>query len=67
MNKVEQFKLYQRRAFEPSSKEDLKIARKFFHDNKWEYGCPFFLEWPYLDIPSMLKDKITQYTLKGLS
>jgi hypothetical protein len=58
--------VYQRRVFEPSSKEDLKIARKFFHNNKWETGCPFFLEWPYLDIPSMLKDKITSYTLKGL-
>jgi hypothetical protein len=66
VNKVEQFKLYQRRSFEPSSKDDMKIVRKFFHNNKWENGCPFFLEWPYLDIPSMIKDKITSYTLKGL-
>jgi hypothetical protein len=66
MNKVEQFKLYQRRHFEPSNNDDMKVVRKFFHSNKWDDGCPFFLEWPYLDIPSMIKDRITQYTLKGL-
>ena len=52
--------------FEPGSKDDMQVAGKFFHSNKWEDGCPFFLEWPYLDIPSMLKDRITKYTLKGL-
>jgi hypothetical protein len=66
MNKIENFKIYQRRMFEPSSKDDMKIARQFFHDSKWKDGCPFFLEWPYLDIPSMLKDRITNYALKGL-
>ena len=66
MNRIEQFNMYQRHQFDPSSKEDLKIVRKFLHDNKWESNCPFYLEWPYLDIPSMIKDKIVKYTLKGL-
>jgi hypothetical protein len=66
MNKLQQFNMYQRHQFDPSSKDDLEIVRKYLHHNKWENGCPFFLEWPYLDIPSMLKDKITSYTLKGL-
>jgi hypothetical protein len=66
MNKIEQFNMYQRHQFDPSSKDDLKIVRKFLHDSKWENNCPFYLEWPYLDIPSMIKDKITEYTLKGL-
>jgi hypothetical protein len=25
------------------------------------------LEWPYLDIPSMIKDKITEHTLNSLN
>jgi len=66
MNKIKQFNMYQRHQFDPSSKDDLKIVRKFLHDNKWENNCPFHLEWPYLDIPSMIKDKIVKYTLKGL-
>lgn len=66
MNKIQNWNIYQRRLFEPSSNEDMKVVRRFLHDNKWENGCPFYLEWPYMDIPSMLKDKITTYTLKRL-
>jgi hypothetical protein len=65
-NRIEMMNLYQRRQFDPSSKEDLKAAKKFLHNNKWENGCPFHLEWPYADIPYMLKTKITEYALKGL-
>jgi len=67
VNKIQQMNLYQRHQFDPSSKDDMSVARKFFHGNKWKDGCPFYLEWPYLDIPTMIKDKITTYTLKGLS
>ena len=66
MNKIEQMNMYQRHQFNPGSKGDMIEARKFFHSGKWEHNCPFYLEWPYLDIPSMIKDKITQYTLKGI-
>ena len=31
---------------------------------RWpNYVCPFFLEWPYLTIPDMVKDKFARYTL----
>jgi len=67
MNRLETWNLNQRRYFEPSSKDDLKIVRKYLHSLSWgDGGCPFYLEWPYLDIPSMVKDKITNYTLKGV-
>ena len=66
MNRIETWNINQRRLFEPGSKDDMKVVRKFLQQNKWENNCPFYLEWPYLDIPSMLKDKITEYTLKGL-
>lgn len=67
MNRIETWNINQRRLFEPGSKDDMKIVRKYLNSLSWgEYGCPFYLEWPYLDIPSMVKDKITQYTLKGL-
>ena len=67
MNKIEQFKMYGRRTFNPSNKSDLKLVKKYLHNHSWgNDGCPFFLEWPYLDVPSMVKDKITEYTLKGL-
>ena len=43
------------------------MVRKYLHTLSWgDGGCPFYLEWPYLDIPAMIKDKITNYTLKGV-
>jgi hypothetical protein len=66
-NKIENFSNYQRHQFDPSSIEDLKRARGFLHNLSWgSEGCPFKLEWPYEDIPYMLKTKITEYYLKGL-
>ena len=67
MNRIETWNINQRRLFEPSSKDDMKLVKKYLHSLSWgNQGCPFYLEWPYLDIPSMVKDKITEYTLKGL-
>lgn len=65
MNRIETWNINQRRLFDPSNKDDMKLVRKFLYDMKWN-NCPFYLEWPYLDIPSMIKDKITEYTLQGL-
>jgi hypothetical protein len=66
-NKIQNFTIYQRHQFEPSSKDDMRLAKRFFNSMRWgENGCPFFLEWPYEDIPYMLKTKITEYHLKGL-
>lgn len=66
-NRIEMMNMYQRHQFDPSNKDDMKKARKFLQDNSWgDEGCPFHLEWPYADIPYMLKTKITEYALKGL-
>lgn len=66
MNRIETWNINQRHLFDPSSKDDLKKVKYFLHHNHWEENCPFYLEWPYLDIPSMIKDKMVKYTLKGL-
>jgi hypothetical protein len=66
-NKIANLNLYQRHQFNPSNKDDLKIVKRYFHTNRWGVnGCPFYLEWPYEDIPYMLKTKITEDYLKGL-
>jgi hypothetical protein len=52
--------------FSPLNKKHMKIAQHFFRESRWgQFGCPFVLEWPYEDIPYMLKTKITEYTLKA--
>lgn len=53
-----------RRHFDPSNKKDINEFRFFMTNNTWlNKQCPFYLEWPYLTIPDMIKDKFAKYTL----
>ncbi len=37
----------------------------FLKDRTWKKGCPFKLEFPFLDIPSMVNDKIVRWILQS--
>lgn len=55
-----------KRHFDPSSKEDRLLAYKFLKLFTWKdltsnNTCPFFCEYPYLEIPAMLRDKLVDY------
>jgi hypothetical protein len=64
MNKLEMISPI-KETFNPQNKNHMALARDFFSYYRWgKYGCPFALEWPYEDIPYMLKTKITEHTLK---
>lgn len=54
----------QRRFFSEKSKEDIALAKQFFKNHAWgKSGCPFLLEYPYISIPDMIKDKIVHNAL----
>jgi hypothetical protein len=62
--KIELFSAYQRHFFDATAKADMKLARDFFVKHAWgPDGCPFFLEVPWLNVPDMLKDRISKYHL----
>ena len=63
MNKLENiFRV--REQFNPKNKNHMSMTRDFFRDYRWgKHGCPFILEWPFEDIPYMLKTKIVEHTL----
>lgn len=63
LNKLHQEHLSNRRNFNPNKKEDLDEFNYFMKNKKWKNVCPFFLEWPYLTIPDMVKDKIVRNIL----
>ena len=55
----------QRVRFSPDDKKHIDTYRHFVVKRKWENpGCPYELEWPYLSIPDMIKDKIINHYLK---
>lgn len=47
-----------KRFFDVKSKVDLDEARHFFQKHAWKNGCPFILEYPYMTVPDMIKDKM---------
>ena len=63
LNKLHQEIQRNRRPFDPKSNEDLIEFKYFLANKKWKNLCPFFLEWPYLTIPDMLKDKMVMHML----
>ena len=53
-----------RRVFDPTSIEDRQEFKVFLEHSKWTNGyCPFALEFPYLDIPTMIHNKLSRYFL----
>lgn len=53
-----------KRAFDPNNKVDLSEYSFFLTNSKWKERCPFWLEWPYQSVPSMIKDKIIDNMFK---
>ena len=62
-NKIEMMFTPYKRKFKYTN-QDIEDCKNFFRYKKWgDSGCPFYLEWPYLTIPDMLKSKLTKYYL----
>jgi len=58
--------LWEKRYFDPYSKEDVKEYKLFLERNSWHKGCPFHLEWPYLTITEMIKSKLINAHLESM-
>jgi|LauGreDrversion4_2_1035121.scaffolds.fasta_scaffold01498_23 hypothetical protein len=51
--------------FNPNKKEHVKHYAEFLETGAWGTdGCPFILEFPYLSVPYMCKDKLVHKMLK---
>ena len=55
-----------RRKFNPESRIDLKELSYFKKNNKWQNGCPFYVEWPFQDVVHMCQSKYTDFMLSKL-
>ena len=60
LNKLNQSILLKRQVFDAKNPEHIEEVKFFMHHHRWNGICPFFLEWPYLTIPDMIKDKIVR-------
>jgi hypothetical protein len=49
----------QKSFFDANNKKHITVYKTFLRDHRWGInGCPFILEFPYLTIPDMIKDKM---------
>lgn len=55
-----------RRLFDPTKKADLLELKFYLVNNKWRNGCPFYVEYPWEDIPAMCKDKYAVHMLSKI-
>lgn len=46
--------------FDPNNTEHMVAFANFVKYNNWKSGCPFYLEEPYGDIPTMIYSKVAE-------
>ena len=58
--------LNKKRKFDINSKTDVEIFKHFLVNRDWKItgSCPFELEYPYVNVPDMIKDKLIHKFLK---
>lgn len=52
-----------RECFDPTNKDHVEEFKFFKQNNRWKNGCPFFLEEPFMDIPTMCSQKYINHSL----
>jgi hypothetical protein len=58
---------FPKRYFDVKNKTDLSIYKQFITTRSWgDTGCPFELEWPWLNIPDMIAHKISEHAVEKL-
>ena len=57
MKKISQI-TWPKRKFDPRNKKDVMEYKNFLKNSRWVNNCPFFLEEPFLSIPSMIEHTI---------
>jgi len=58
--------IWNKREFNPTSSTDLAQYKGFMETGSWANGCPFILEWPYHDVPTMIKQRIVERHLNTI-
>lgn len=54
-----------KRKFDVNNKKDIEAYKIFLTNQRWGSSCcPFVLEFPYLTIPDMIKDKMMNKYMK---
>lgn len=66
MSQMPTLQLNNKRQFDINSKADIEVYKHFVVHHNWKNtgSCPFQLEYPYLTVPDMIKDKLIRKFLR---
>lgn len=66
MSQIQLLKSSKKRVFDINSKKDIEEYKLFLKNSNWKHTgvCPFQLEYPYVSVPDMIKDKLIRKFLK---
>lgn len=53
-----------RQKFDPANAEHVAEFKFFTSNLRWKKSCPFFLEEPFLDIPTLCSQRFLEHSMK---
>lgn len=57
-------RIYNKRFFDPTKADDLELALCYIRTGRWTGdGCPFVHDWPYTNVPDMIKTELLLHYL----
>lgn len=57
---------YVKENFDPSNLDHVKHYKYFIENNRWSGSCPFRIEWPFVTVPELIKDRLIKTYLDDI-
>ena len=57
---------YIKENFDPTNLEHVKHYKYFLDNSRWSGSCPFRIEWPFVMVPELIKDRLIKRYLDDI-
>ena len=57
---------YIKENFDPNNLDHVKHYKYFLVNNRWNVSCPFRVEWPFVTVPELIKDRLIKKYLDNI-
>ncbi len=57
---------YLKENFDPSNLNHDKHYKYFLENSRWSGSCPFRIEWPFVTVPELIKDRLIKKYLDNI-
>jgi hypothetical protein len=57
---------YIKENFDPNNLDHVNHYKYFLEHNRWSVSCPFRVEWPFVTVPELIKDRLIKKYLNNI-